>query len=222
MYSTHYSIRSLKEPRVVNLHFKFCFFWLCRSCLEEKKTAIRYIGGSKNARHITHTVDTITNTKTKMVCDNQRNNSNSNSNSISNKNKCSSSSSSSHTGFTSSRVLILLGCLICLAFGLNVYLSILHDPTKTKNSNVEPIVDALLLKNNNITSIKKLEVDDDLIQAITTITAVKTKTKVKKVKNEASSTNSTNGNGNGNGNGTSPLRICHRFNFNTLLLIVPR
>jgi putative lipase involved disintegration of autophagic bodies len=134
-----------------------------------------------------------------VVRDNQRNNSNSNSNSNSNKNKSSSSTSSNHTGFTSSRVLILLGCLICFAFGLNVYLSILHDPTKTKNSNVEPIVDALLLSNNNnnITSIKKLEVDDDLIQAITTITAVKTKTKVK-AKNEASSTNSTNGNANAN------------------------
>ena len=143
-----------------------------------------------------------------MVRDNQRNNSNSNSNSISNKNKSSSSSSSSHTGFTSSRVLILLGCLICLAFGLNVYLSILHDPTKTKNSNVEPIVDALLLKNNNITSIKKLEVDDDLIQAITTITAVKTKVKMK---NEASSsTNSTNGNANANGNGNVTANIRKR------------
>ena len=125
-----------------------------------------------------------------MVRDNQRKN-NSNRNSISNKNKSSSSSSSGHTEFTSSRVLILLGCLICLAFGLNVYLSIIHDPTKTKNSNVEPIVDAL--------TIKKLEVDDDLIQAITTITAVKTKTKVK-MKNEALSTNSTNGNANANAN----------------------
>ena len=169
--------------------------------------AIRYIGDSKN------TVDTNINTDTKMVRDNQRkNNSNRNSNSISNKNKSSSSSSSGHTEFTSSRVLILLGCLICLAFGLNVYLSILHDPTKTKNSNVEPIVDALVLKNNNnnnITSIKKLEVDDDLIQAITTITAVKTKTKVK-AKNEASSTNSTNGNANATASATATANFGRR------------
>jgi hypothetical protein len=82
-------------------------------------------------------------------------------NQSSNNNSNNSNKSSNHTGFTSSRVLILLGFLICLAFGSNVYLSIIHDPTRTKNSNVEPIIDALA----NIT-IKKLEDDDDLIQAI--------------------------------------------------------
>jgi hypothetical protein len=131
-----------------------------------------------------------------MIRHNQRNNSNSNSNSNNNKSSSSSSSSSNHTGFTSSRVLILLGCLICLAFGLNVYISIIHDPTKTKNSNVEPIVDALL-KNSSAITIKKPEVDDDLIQAITSITTVKVKSKPK-VKKEPLSTSSANVNVNVN------------------------
>mmetsp|Transcript_1824 Transcript_1824/g.2096 ORF Transcript_1824/g.2096 Transcript_1824/m.2096 type:complete len:649 (-) Transcript_1824:46-1992(-) len=68
-----------------------------------------------------------------------------------------------HTGFASSRVLRVLEVLICLAVGLNVYLSILHESnlSHTKHSNVEPIVEAL-----NI-SIRKLQDDDNLIQAFT-------------------------------------------------------
>lgn len=45
--------------------------------------------------------------------------------------------------------LVVLGCLICLAPGLYLYLSIVHDPTKTKNSNVEPIVEALNVQDDD-------------------------------------------------------------------------
>ena len=51
----------------------------------------------------------------------------------------------------------------CLTVGLNIYLSIIYHPSQTKHSTVEPIVEALHI------SIKKLQEDDDFIQAITSL-----------------------------------------------------